>query len=50
MIKAHNPYVLANSNHSQYCDTFSENIQKMKNIAELFSSALRTREILMQKK
>ena len=49
IIKAHNPYVLANSNNSQYSDTFSENIPKLKNITELFSSALRTREILLHK-
>ena len=49
IIKAHNPYVLANSNNSQYSDTFSENIPKLKNITELFSSALRTRQILLHK-
>ena len=49
IIKTHNPFVLANINNSEYSDIFSENIQKMKNITELFSSALRTRDILLQK-
>ena len=49
IIKAHNPSVLENVNNCQYSDIFSPDIQKLKNIAILFQTAIRTREILLYK-
>jgi hypothetical protein len=40
---------VANNTESVYDDIFSGNVQKMKNISELFRKALQTRELLLEK-
>ena len=46
VIKCANKAVLFNQASSQYMDIFSENLNKMKEAAKIFSSALKTRKVM----